>query len=82
VTVESGILVRDAPHITARAGEALKQGTAFAAVARVTVRYDGLGEVIFVQVSAACAVPARALAFHAVVEQRLRRKCQAESLSH
>ncbi|KAG5192099.1 hypothetical protein JKP88DRAFT_293977 [Tribonema minus] len=49
VTVESGILVRDSPHVTAKPGEALRQGTAFAATRRVCVRYEGLGDVVFVQ---------------------------------
>jgi hypothetical protein len=54
VTIECGILVRAAPHIVAPPGEALRVGTAFAATTRVVVRYEGLGDVTFVQVIHTC----------------------------
>jgi hypothetical protein len=43
--------VRAAPHIVAPPGVALRVGTAFAATTRVVVRYEGLGDVTFVQVT-------------------------------
>lgn len=49
VTIDSGILVRSEAHITAEPGEALRPQTAFAATARLCKRFEGLGEVVFVQ---------------------------------